>query len=364
MKFYLTIIAIIFNSMLLQFCSGKVKDTETLPAVLSFGVVCKDGSTHWADIDRENGTATVESIWSMSSVRTVQYTLTPNTAISPLPEETVSEFGKENVFTLTCGKKKAEFRLLFPNLDEDDTSLMPDPELWELAWYDEFDGNTFNPEVWSKTPRANPDWANTMAPYDELYGVKDGILTLWGIKNTEYPDDDSKSLTGGLWTKDAKAFKGGRIDIRARYDCAQGFWPALWLRPQTATGEYIEIDILEHINFEERAHQTVHSDYTINVDKTELSNTVKYPMDISGWHIYSVELHEDKVVFLVDNKETFSYPRVEFLVSQGQFPFYDVSYYVILSAQLGGKWPGNVNLEQLPVRLEVDYVRHYLPKNR
>ena len=44
---------------------------------------------------------------------------------------------------------------------------------------------------------------------------------------------------------------------------------------------------------------------------------------------------------------------------EGQFPFYHYPFYVILSAQLGGSWAGNVGPQDLPVKMEIDYVRVY-----
>jgi hypothetical protein len=35
---------------------------------------------------------------------------------------------------------------------------------------------------------------------------------------------------------------------------------------------------------------------------------------------------------------------------------------MILSAQLGGHWIGPIEASQLPVKMEIDYVRFYLPK--
>lgn len=361
MRFIILLIISIINTALPLGCSSN-DDVSIKPFLLSLSVTDASGASHLAQLDKSKLTATIESIRDANQVRKIKYSLSPNTTVSPDLETLTAHCDKENIFTLTSGNGQATLRILFPNIDTTEPSLEPDAEKWQLAWSEEFNGNTFNSDVWSKVPRANPDWSNTMAPYDDLFEVKDGILTLWGKKNTSHPEDASASLTGGLWSKELKDFKGGRFDIRAYYDYAKGFWPALWLRPQTnPNNEYIEIDILEHVNTDNIAHQTVHSDYTMKVDKVKLSNTVRVPIDTKSWHIYSVEIHEDKVVFLIDNKETYTYPKLSPAV-KGQFPFYDCSFYLILSAQLGGKWAGEVNFSQLPVRLQVDYIKYYLPK--
>ena len=67
-------------------------------------------------------------------------------------------------------------------------------------------------------------------------------------------------------------FKYGKVQIRARFKSAQGAWPALWMMPETRTlPGYGEIDIMEHLNFEHKVYQTVHSDYTLKIDKTKYS---------------------------------------------------------------------------------------------
>ncbi len=361
MKLLKTILFLALCTAAFTGCGADDEPTQA-PTVLSMTIVDKSGALHMASLDAARQTALINSLTSREDIAAVKYTLTPDTQIAPDPALLKDNCKRDNLFTLTHNGEQISFHLQIPNLDVMNPDLLPDPKEWTLDWSEEFNGTSFDESVWEKVPRATPDWSNTMAPYDDLFGVSNGILSLWGRRNTSHPEDPSSSLTGGLWSRNLKAFRGGRIDIRARFMCARGFWPALWLRPQDGpTDEYAEIDILEHINMEKIAHQTVHSNYTINVDKEQLSNTMRTPLeDLAGWHIYSVELHEDKVRFLIDNRETFSYPRLVPEV-EGQFPFYDRSFFIILSAQLGGKWPGEVNLDQLPVKLDVDFVRHYIP---
>ena len=201
-----------------------------------------------------------------------------------------------------------------------------------------------------------------MASYDELFELNDGILTLWGVQNTNHPEDPSAYLTGGIWGLDKKAFTMGRIDIRAKFDNAQGFWPALWLLPQDgdAPNSYWgELDIVEHLNFDPFVHMTLHSEYTNLVDKVNNPNSVQAPFNEGEFNVYGVEVHQDRVVYLVNNKEVYSYPRLHPEISN-QFPFYgNKQFYVILSAQLGGTWVGPVTASHLPAGLYVDWVKCY-----
>ena len=61
--------------------------------------------------------------------------------------------------------------------------------------------------------------------------MRNGLLILKGIVNDNTEADAAQYLTGGLWTKDKRAFHGGRIEVRARLHGAKGAWPAIWTLP-------------------------------------------------------------------------------------------------------------------------------------
>lgn len=58
------------------------------------------------------------------------------------------------------------------------------------------------------------------------------------------------------------------------------------------------------------------------------------------------------------NKKCFTYRRIASSF-EGQFSFTDHPFYIILSAQLGGHWVGDVDINDLPVRMDIDYVKFY-----
>lgn len=238
------------------------------------------------------------------------------------------------------------------------------PQGWELVWEDNFDNDLIDCSVWSKTPRQMSDWNNTMSNIDELYSVIDGKLILRGIKNTNLDSDTSRCLTAGIWSKEKKNFPPGRFDVRAKFTCAQGFWPAIWLMPardNTSPDFYSEIDIMEHLNFDGFVYQTLHSTYTLEGNRSNPVNHVRADIDVDDFNIYSVEIHSDSVVFLTNDVVSYTYPRLAYL-GESQFPFDKFNYYIILSAQLGGNWVGEINMDDLPVELEVDWIRYFIKK--
>ena len=233
---------------------------------------------------------------------------------------------------------------------------------WKLVWADEFNGKELDTESWERCSRNKADWGRHMSNLDSLVKVEDGVLKLYGINRPEGVEDNVPFLTGGVQSRHRRSMKMGRFDVRARFDCGQGFWPAIWLMPDIRvpwpTGG--EIDIMEHLNSEDIAYQTVHSQHSVKKYDPYILNGGSGPIERDKFNVYSVEIEEDIIKFYINGKPTFSYKKVPELESQ--FPYASHPFYVILSAQLGGEWVGKVEPKDLPVRMDIDYVRFYQPK--
>ncbi|MBC9798371.1 glycoside hydrolase family 16 protein [Sinomicrobium weinanense] len=229
------------------------------------------------------------------------------------------------------------------------------------VWEENFDQlNSFDTTRWSKIPRGESDWNRHMSDFDSCYAMRNGKLVLRGINNATVSSDTSKYLTGGVYTKDKVSFGFGRLEIRAKLNSATGAWPAFWLlgqgRKYPGGGE---IDIMEHLNYDSIVYQTVHSHYTIDLNiKDNPKHGGTAPIDPDGFNTYAVEKYRDSVVFFVNDKRTFSYPRISTDEAE-QFPYADGEHYLLLDMQLGGEWVGEVDPADLPVEMEIDWVRFY-----
>ncbi|MBR4995547.1 MAG: glycoside hydrolase family 16 protein [Alistipes sp.] len=237
-------------------------------------------------------------------------------------------------------------------------------EGWTLVWADEFNGNELDKDSWERCPRNTADWGRHMSKLDSLVKVEDGVLKLYGINRPAEVKDNVPYLTGGVQSRRRHSMQMGRFDVRARFDSGQGFWPAIWLMPDIRipwpTGG--EIDIMEHLNSEDVAYQTVHSQHTVKQYDPYIKNGSNSPINRNEFNVYSVEIEEDAIKFYINGQPTFTYKKVPGLKSQ--FPYAGHPFYVILSAQLGGSWVGKVDPADLPVRMDVDYVRFYQPKKK
>ena len=234
---------------------------------------------------------------------------------------------------------------------------------YALIWHDEFDSGVLDNQVWSKIWRSPADWAVHMTSDARLYAFEDGDLVLRGMVNDFLPNDEAPFLTGGVWSKNRKAFGFGRIEVRAKFDVALGFWPAIWMLPQTSNSlnwpHGGEIDIMEHFKDNPYINHTVHTNYTFNLGKRSWPSHVAYPKYKEGeYNTYGVERFQDSLVFFLNGKRTFNYPRFR-QGENGQFPFSQHDFYLILDAQLGRDGSPSIDTTKLPVELRVDYVRYY-----
>jgi len=230
-----------------------------------------------------------------------------------------------------------------------------------VSWEENFNQpQNFDTSRWSKIPRGKANWDRHMSDFDSCYAMRDGKLVLRGIVNNHFPNDTSKYLTGGIYTKDKVSFGFGRLEIRAKLNGAHGAWPAFWMLAQNAEWPGGgEIDIMEHLNYDTIAYQTVHSYYTLTLkmDKTPPHYSTG-KINLNDFNIYAVEKHRDSLVFFINNRKTFSYPRVK-TDKASQFPFDEHPHYLLLDMQLGGDWVGRIEPKDLPVEMEIDWVRFY-----
>lgn len=234
---------------------------------------------------------------------------------------------------------------------------------WTLQWEENFDQKQeFDSQTWSKIPRGKSDWNKYMTDFDSCYALRKGNLILRGIINQSQPNDTAPYLTGGVYTKGKRAFTNGRIEICAKLNGAKGAWPAIWMLPENASWPMGgEIDIMERLSFDSIAYQTVHSNYTYNlgIRETPLSHAVS-AINPDEYNVYAVELGADSLSFFINNKHTFTYPRIQ-TDKEGQYPF-NKPFYLLIDMQLGGAWVGKVDPKDLPVEMEVDWVRFYQKK--
>lgn len=230
---------------------------------------------------------------------------------------------------------------------------------WKLRWHDEFNEPQIDARTWSFCDRGKSDWNDTMSQDPRCFLFKDGVLQLRGFANDQLGKDPSPYLTGGITSQGRFDFCHGKIAIRARFQCAKGAWPALWMLGSKGSWPGNgEIDLMEHLNFDSKVYLTVHSLFTRNAGESQRPpHGGTAPIERDEFNVYGLEWDTTKLVFMVNEKPSFTYLR---LPEEGpeQWPF-DQPFYLIFSMQIGGKWVGDPNPADYPAFMEIDWARVY-----
>ena len=237
------------------------------------------------------------------------------------------------------------------------------------TWAEEFNTGCIDTTVWSKIPRGGGGWWLYMSPYDGCYEMRDGCLILKGMVNPGIEGDDAPYLQGGLWTKRKKTFGYGRLEIRAKIGEAQGSWPALWMMPECwqdvnthplteAEKYWAEIDICEKLNSDDFAYQTLHTNNDAADNAVGRVHGGKGNIHRNDFNVYAVEHYRDSIKLFVNDSCTLCY-RCNPEMGKKQWNF-DQKYELFVDMQLGGSlWPGEVNPDDLPIEMAIDWIRFY-----
>lgn len=250
--------------------------------------------------------------------------------------------------------------------DEPDPGPEPAPvTTWHHIWTETFKGSELDATKWKKIepynpPSSGPDWRKYISTAPECFEFTGESVILKGINTPSSVDDSRPYICGGITTEGLVDFEPPfRIEIRARLSSAQGAWPAMWMMPSHNTLPWPdcgEIDIMEHLNHEGMVYQTVHSAYTSS-NPTKPSYSFTQPVSTGLYNVYTIYVTETAVIWAINGSETFRYSRLSPEVN-GQFPFFK-EWYLKLDMQLGGSWVGYVDTAQLPVTMEIDWVKYY-----
>jgi len=231
---------------------------------------------------------------------------------------------------------------------------------WSLVWTEDFNGPAIDTSTWSRVSLGPYDWNNMMSLREDLAYIENGELVLLGKVNDGSSPDTTRFVTGGVQSCGKVSFTLAKFEIKARFNSAGGFWPALWLMPDCSfpKEKYAEVDLMEHLNSDPFVYQTVHSGYTLNVNDSIPPHHTTAPVDPDGWNIYGVEIYKDSLCLFTNGEKSFTYPRVDSLANQ--FPWAEFPFYMILSNQLEGGWVGKVtDPGELPSELRVDWIKVY-----
>jgi len=245
-----------------------------------------------------------------------------------------------------------------------------------LVWSDEFDGSSVNPNNWVyDIGNGVGGWGNNELEYytsrpENVY-VADGFLHIvarqesFGGKNYT----SAKLKTSGKFSK-----KYGRFEFRAKLPQGKGYWPAIWMMPQSsAYGGWAasgEIDIMENKGrLPTNVLGTLHfgGPWPNNVHTSGPSYNFPPGDSVTNFHIYALEWEENAIRWYVDGQLfqtqtswwSSSNPTNTSIRNPYPAPF-DQPFYIIINLAIGGNFDGNPDgTTVFPQEMLVDYARAY-----
>ena len=238
---------------------------------------------------------------------------------------------------------------------------------YHLAWSDEFNGTQLDAAVWSnETGDGCPGlcgWGNNeleyyTAPPNNLF-FQDGKMFI-ELKAETFGGKNYTSAR--IKTQNKKAFKFGKIDVRAILPKGKGVWPALWLLPQdNVFGTWPksgEIDMMENMGSDPaRVIGTAHYGPGPNSTYISRNYSITGPNFNDQFHVFTLEWKQDQIKWLVDGVVYSTINKAD--LGSNNYPFNE-NFYFLINLAIGGNFPGAPDATTLlPQWLIVDYIRVY-----
>lgn len=230
---------------------------------------------------------------------------------------------------------------------------------YSLVWSDEFDGTSLNTSNWTyEIGTGSSGWGNNELEYytnrPENISVSNGELRITARRENY---NGSSYTSARIKTQGLRSFKYGRIEARIKLPKGQGLWPAFWMLGSNFTSvgwpNCGEIDIMEHVNNENNVHGTIHWD----VNGYASYGTASHSVDVSQYHVYSIEWDEQSIKWFVDGVQYLEANIANNINGTDEF---HKNFFLLLNLAVGGNWPGSPNSSTpFPSTMAVDYVRVY-----
>lgn len=155
---------------------------------------------------------------------------------------------------------------------------------YQLAWADEFDGNTLDFSKWEFTTSISAESSFKLSREPEAVRVEDGLLKLT-VQRWFDPDNNQIQAIAPYTVEGKKHmnFQYGYLEMRARIPLGAGAWPSLWLSGACKSDAVVsdiftngdvvksnfsaEFDIVEYTSLQPNLHKWFYEEY-----KDELAN--------------------------------------------------------------------------------------------
>lgn len=240
----------------------------------------------------------------------------------------------------------------------------PERSGYDVAWFDEFDGNTLDTSRWTAGNTNVPTNFSRQDYLPSQVTVSNGSLR---ILSENVPSRGLPYRSGLVETKNYQKY--GRWDIRAKLPTSTGMWPAIWLLSDTVAAPWPsegEIDIMENRGNQPNLTSSAFH-YGIN-DGTTFEHNFRFEEQTAvhdssavnyhdSFHTYSVEWDPTQIRFYVDDVHHYTVRDSDV----GGFMTNDVGEMrLILNTAIGGTFLDDPDGSTVwPQEFEIDYVHAY-----
>lgn len=227
------------------------------------------------------------------------------------------------------------------------------------TWSDEFNYTGFpNDNIWIITEASQKEQDAVYVKNKKNCYVKRGNLNLTLRKVNK---GDTIYESGRIYANTNHHIKYGKLQMRAKCSTIKGAWEALWLQSvgNAENGVRGEIDFMEYIG--DWGKNKFQINFHLRGDFSEKKkNHKQYPkfpaIDISKWHIYTVEWYPNRIMVYVDDTLFYDLKKGDI----PEWPFQN-PYKLIMAFGYKPNWSKTKETDDaaLPQTLKVDYVRYY-----
>ena len=213
-------------------------------------------------------------------------------------------------------------------------------------WNVEVTGHTVNDEQ-----EAYVDSASTLylVKGAAAEGARNGALVIKPVYHPGYISKENKKydfLSGRINTQQKWEFTYGTASARMKMASGAGLWPAFWALGNGNWPDCGEIDIMETVGDSSWFSNAMHGPGYFG--NTPIVHREFFPkgIDVTQWHVYTVDWSADSMVFKVDGKVTYTVTRA-MVEHYGRWAF-DNPKFIILNFALGGGYPHGENKVESP----------------
>lgn len=253
-----------------------------------------------------------------------------------------------------------------PVMPDRDVTALRVPAGYTLVWADEFNGSgPPDPARWEHDTGMNKQgWHNRELQYYSAAGGGNAqqqggrlVITARAEQRPQAADWGGQRYTSArLLTRGRGEWTYGYFEVRARYSCTRGSWPAIWTLGVRGDWPAMgELDILEHVGKNPgQVFSTVHTSAGSGGHGAGASRAL--PDACTAFHNYQMHWTAQEIRFAIDGRTHYVYRNPG--TGAARWPF-DTPQFLILNLAIGGDLGGPVDDEHLPAHLEVEYVRVY-----